>query len=326
MIRALIIDRISSLVAEGLEKHGVEVNTEILPPVGELKALLPDYDLLVMRVDPKIDRELLDAASKRVKMIAVCAAGTNHIDLEYAKQLGIHIQNAPGINYNSVAELTISKMLDVSRAVIEANQEVQQEHIWNKYKYTGHELNGHVLGLVGLGKIGSRVAELAQAFGMKVMAYDPYVDDAAMQEKGVERKESLSELCAAADYISLHTPLTKETRGMIAEREMEQMKQGAILINCARGGVVDESAAAAALDSGKLAAYSTDVLENELAGSGLGDQARLQSELFGKAGFTVSPHIGGSTREAYDRIGVFIVEKAVEFFGLQESGSGLING
>ena len=315
-MKALIIDRVSPVIAKGLQALGAEVDIKILPSVDELKEMLPEYDLLVMRVDPKIGRDILDAAAKRVKMIAVCAAGTNHIDLEYARELGIRVQNAPGINCNAVAELVISKMIDLSRFTMEANQEVQQEGIWNKYKYTGHELGGHVLGIIGLGKIGSRVAELARAFNMKVAAYDPYVDAAAMKEKGADKAETLEELCAISDYISLHTPLTGETRGMISEKEFAQMKDGAILINCARGGVVDEAAAKAALLSGKLAGVSTDVLVNELAGKGLGDNARLESELFGVRGFTASPHIGGSTHEAYDGIGEHIVGKVAEFFGL----------
>ena len=315
-MKALIIDRVSPVIAKGLQALGAEVDIKILPSVDELKEMLPEYDLLVMRVDPKIGRDILDAAAKRVKMIAVCAAGTNHIDLEYARELGIRVQNAPGINCNAVAELVISKMIDLSRFTMEANQEVQQEGIWNKYKYTGHELGGHVLGIIGLGKIGSRVAELARAFNMKVAAYDPYVDAAAMKEKGADKAETLEELCAISDYISLHTPLTGETRGMISEKEFAQMKDGAILINCARGGVVDEAAAKAALLSGKLAGFSTDVLVNELAGKGLGDNARLESELFGVRGFTASPHIGGSTHEAYDGIGEHLVGKVAEFFGL----------
>ena len=315
-MKALIIDRVSPVIAKGLQALGAEVDIKILPSVDELKEMLPEYDLLVMRVDPKIGRDILDAAAKRVKMIAVCAAGTNHIDLEYARELGIRVQNAPGINCNAVAELVISKMIDLSRFTMEANQEVQQEGIWNKYKYTGHELGGHVLGIIGLGKIGSRVAELARAFNMKVAAYDPYVDAAAMKEKGADKAETLEELCAISDYISLHTPLTGETRGMISEKEFAQMKDGAILINCARGGVVDEAAAKAALLSGKLAGFSTDVLVNELAGKGLGDNARLESELFGVRGFTASPHIGGSTHEAYEGIGEHIVGKVAEFFGL----------
>lgn len=315
-MKALIIDRVSPLVAKGLRDYGVEVDVNILPPIEQLKQMLPNYDLLVMRVDPKMDRELLDAAAKRVKMIAVCSAGTNHIDLAYARELGILVQNAPGINCNAVAELTISKLLDASRFTMEANQEVQREHIWNKYKYTGHELKGHVLGIVGFGKIGGRVAHLAQAFDMRVIAYDPYVDQTAMAAVEVEKMVSLNELCANSDYITVHTPLTNETRGMIGQAQLELVKDGTILVNCARGGIVDEAAAKAALASGKLGGLSLDVLSGELAGSGLSDNAGLNSDLFGMHGFTVSPHIGGSTHEAYDGIGQFIVDKVAAFYQL----------
>ena len=315
-MKALIIDRVSPLVESGLRKYGVEVDVNILPSVEQLKELLPNYDLLVMRVDPKMDRALLDAAAKRVKMIAVCSAGTNHIDLAYAKELGIAIQNAPGINCNAVAELTISKLLDASRFTMEANQEVQQEHIWNKYKYTGHELKGHVLGIVGFGKIGSRVAHLAQAFDMRVIAYDPYVGQDVMAAAGVEKTDTLDALCAGSDYITVHTPLTDETRGMIGADQLAKVKDGTIVVNCARGGIVDEVAAKAALASGKLGGLSLDVLSGELAGSGLGDNAGLNSDLFGMPGFTVSPHIGGSTHEAYDGIGQFIVDKVAAFYHL----------
>ena len=317
-MRALIIDRVAPLVAAALREYGVEVDIRILPGVEELKQLLPDYDLLVMRVDPKIDRELLDAAAKRVKMIAVCAVGTNHIDVDYAGELGIKIQNAPGVNYNAVAELTISKMLDLSRFTMEANREVQEEHIWNKYKYTGHELKGHVLGIVGLGKIGSRVAKLAQAFDMTVAAYDPYVGGETMQSKGVAKVEDLNELCAQADYISTHTPLTSETKGIIGKEQFACMKPGTYVINCARGGVVDEAAAREALASGKLAGLSVDVLANELAGKGLGDNAGLNSDLFGMEHFTVSPHIGGSTYEGLDALGQYAVDRIVEFYKLSK--------
>ena len=317
-MKALIIDRVSPLVASGLKEYGVEVDIQILPGVEELKRLLPNYDLLVMRVDPKIDRELLDAAAKRVKMIAVCAVGTNHIDVDYAGELGIKIQNAPGVNYNAVAELTISKMLDLSRFTMEANREVQEEHIWNKYKYTGHELKGHMLGIVGLGKIGSRVAKLAQAFDMTVAAYDPYVDGETMQSKGVAKVEDLNELCAQADYISTHTPLTSETKGIIGKEQFACMKPGTYVINCARGGVVDEAAAREALASGKLAGLSLDVLANELAGTGLGDNAGLSSDLFGMEHFTVSPHIGGSTYEGLDALGQYAVDRIVEFYKLSK--------
>ena len=315
-MKALIIDRVSPLVASGLRSYGVEVDTEILPVREQLMKLLPQYDLLVMRVDPKMDRELLDAAAERVKMIAVCSAGTNHIDLAYAEQLGITVQNAPGINCNAVAELTISKMLDLSRMTITANNEVQQEGIWNKYKYTGHELGGHVLGIVGYGKIGRRVGKLAQAFDMTTLAYDPYVTTAECAALDTELVRDLDELVGRCDYISIHTPMTPETKGMISSHQCERMKTGAIVINCARGGIVDEVAAMEALKSGKIKGFGLDVLSGELAGKGLSDNARLESPLFGQEGFIISPHIGGSTHEAYDGIGEFIVSKVAAFYSL----------
>ena len=317
-MKALIIDRVSPLVAAGLKEYGVEVDTRILPSQEELKQLLPQYDQLIMRVDPKMDKELLDAAAKRVKMIAVCSAGTNHIDLEYAKQLGIKVQNAPGLNYNAVAELTISKMLDLARMTVEANREVQEEGIWNKYKYTGHELRGHVLGIIGYGKIGKRVGELAQAFGMTTVAYDPYLDREDCAKLGTELLPELDELLKRSDYVSVHTPMTDETRNMLSDHAFSVIKPGAIVINCARGGIVDEHAALMALKSGKIAGLGLDVLSGELAGSGLSDNARLQSELFGQPGFIVTPHLGGSAHEAYDAIGAFIVERTAEFYNLKK--------
>lgn len=315
-MKALIIDRVSPIIGEGLLQSGVEVDTDILPSRERLKELLPNYDVLIMRVDPKMDREMLDAASKRVKMIAVCSAGTNHIDLPYAKSLGIVVQNAPGLNNNAVAELTISKMLDLARMTMEANREVQEEGIWNKYKYTGHELRGHTLGILGYGKIGKRVAELAQAFGMTTLAYDPYLDAESCAKLGTELVPELDELLQRSDYISIHTPLTNETRNMISTHEFEQMKPGAIVINCARGGILDEAAALKALEDKKIAGLGLDVLSDELSGGGLSDNARLKSPLLGQPGLIVTPHLGGSAQEAYDAIGTFILQRVREFFAL----------
>lgn len=315
-MKALIIDRVSPIIGEGLLQSGVEVDTDILPSRERLKELLPNYDVLIMRVDPKMDQEMLDAASKRVKMIAVCSAGTNHIDLPYAKSLGIVVQNAPGLNNNAVAELTISKMLDLARMTMEANREVQEEGIWNKYKYTGHELRGHTLGILGYGKIGKRVAELAQAFGMTTLAYDPYLDVESCARLGTELVPELDELLRRSDYISIHTPLTNETRNMISTHEFEQMKPGAIVINCARGGILDEAAALKALEDKKIAGLGLDVLSDELSGGGLSDNARLKSPLLGQPGLIVTPHLGGSAQEAYDAIGAFILQRIREFFAL----------
>lgn len=318
-MKALIIDRVSPLIEIGLKKYKFDVKIEILPTREKLKKMLPEYDLLIMRVDPRVDKELLDIASGHIKMIGVCAAGLNHIDLEYAKKCGIFIQNAPGINYNAVAELTITKMIDLSRMCIQANYEVQNKGLWNKYKYTGHELHGHRLGIIGLGHIGKRVAVLAKAFGMDVIAYDPYIPERDFLETCVSKEDSLKVLFEISDYISIHTPMNAETKGMVSKELIEIMKPDAILINCARGGLVDENAVADALKKHKIKGYGSDVLTNELTGNGLLDNAKLTSPLIGVDGFIVSPHIGGSTYEAYDQIGQFIVDNVAAFFGMKNS-------
>ncbi|WP_297862978.1 NAD(P)-dependent oxidoreductase [uncultured Acidaminococcus sp.] len=322
-MKALIIDRVSPVVKMGLESYGVKVDVNILPEREILKKLLPQYDLLVMRVDPKMDKEMLNAAANHIKMIAICSAGTNHVDMEYANKIGITIQNAPGINSNAVAELTLAKMIELSRMTVIANNEVQNEGLWDKYKYTGHELKGHLLGIIGLGHIGKRVATLAQAFGMQTIAYDPYIPDSDFREVNTGKTENLYQICKECDYISVHTPLNKETRGIISKELVEIMKPSAILINCARGGLVDENAIYDALKNKKIAGYGADVLANELAGKGLLDNAKVSSPLFGLNNFIITPHVGGSTHEAYDHIGEYIVHKVVEFYGLKNTNSNI---
>lgn len=316
-MKAVIVDHVSPVIEKNLKEYGVEVDVRPLPGREGLKEILPQYDILIMRVDPKMDREMLDAAAGSIKMICVCSAGTNHIDLAYAKELGIPVQNAPGINSNAVAELTISKMLDLSRMNVEANNEVQMEGIFNKYKYTGHELKGHVLGIIGFGKIGKRVGKLARAFDMTTIAYDPYLEDEVFKAEDTARCTALQDLLEKADYVTVHTPITPETKNMIKAAEFAKMKDGAIVINCARGGIINEDDALAALKEGKIAGLGLDVLSSEIAGKDLnGDTARLQSPLFGQKGFIISPHTGGSTHEAYDGIGEYITSKIVERFGL----------
>lgn len=318
-MKVLIIDRVSPVITARLKEYGVEVDTKILPSREELKALLPDYDVLLMRVDPKMDREMIDAMPEKMKLLCVNSAGTNHIDMQYARERGITVQNAPGKNANAVAELTISKMLDLSRMTVEANEEVQKQGVWNKYKYTGHELKGHTLGIVGFGHIGKRVGELAQAFGMTVIAYDPYIDKEDALSRGMELLEDLDELVRRSDYLTVHTPMTPETKGMIGEKQFEEMKDGAIVINCARGGIINEEAALKALQSGKIAGLGFDVLADELGTKGFSsDDAILSSPLFGQKGFIITPHLGGSAYEAYDAIGNFLVDKIVEYYHLSK--------
>ncbi|GHV40951.1 3-phosphoglycerate dehydrogenase [Synergistales bacterium] len=309
-MKAVIIDKVSTLIGPALEKRGIHVDYKMLPTKQELIELLPDYELLIMRVDPKIDKEILDAG-KKLKAIAVCSVGTNHVDLEYASKKGIPVFNAPGANSNAVAELTISKMLDLSRMTIGADYESRVGRLWNKYNWIGTELKNKTVGIIGFGRIGSRVCELALAFGMRVLANDIKVSNEEITARGAI-PVSKEELFKESDFVTVHTPLTPETKNMISKDQIALIKEGAYLINTARGGILDEAAAYDALKAGKLRGVSIDVLSAELAGEGLTENAKLESVLYESDCVLVSPHIGGGTIDAYDAIGEVILAKLAE--------------
>ncbi len=313
-MKALIIDQVSSHIQEFLQSKGADVDYVFLPSHDELRDIICKYDLLVMRVDPKIDREILDAAVN-LKAVTVAAVGTNHVDLEYAKQKGIMVTNAPGMNSNTVAELTMSKMLDLARNSIPANNMVKMNHRWNKYVWMGIELQNKTLGIIGCGKIGSRVAHFAQAFDMNVIAYDPYLSAEEIASKGVKKVE-FEELIRTSDVISLHAPLTNETRGMISAREFEMMKDGVIVLNMARGGMLDEKSAYDALKSKKVRGIGVDVMEAELSGAAMKGESIVNSPLFQFDNFIVSPHIGGGgTIDGLDILGECVINRICEIFG-----------
>ena len=310
-MKALIIDGVPSIITDTLSKCGVETEVKIMPGVDYLKEHIGDVNLLVMRVVPSIDKELLDLAHN-LKMIAVCSVGTTHIDLAYAKEKGIEVINAPGASANAVAELAISKMLDLSRCVLAAHREVVEQRIWEKYHFRGHELKGKSLGLLGYGRIGQRVAEIARVIGMEILAYDPYLSKEQCAERGALKME-FDEILCHADVIAIHLPLTPETDNLISYDEIARMRDGAIIINMSRGGILDEAAAAQGLQSGKLDGVGVDVIKGELADLSGGDV--LYSPLFEVEGnYLVSPHVGAQTYEAQEGIGELISEKIVEFF------------
>lgn len=313
MLNCLIIGVVHPLIAEELGKV-MNVTGHQFPTQEELKEMIVDQDVLIMRVDPKIDQGVLDAA-KKLKMIGVCAVGLNHIDMEYAKAKGVQVFNAPGMNGNAVAELTISKMLDISRGTMQANYDVKMHKQWDKNKFVGRELRGRTLGILGFGRIGQRVGELARAFGMTVVAYDPYLP-AEVFEQQHAKSVSVEELCAVSDYITIHLPLTEETRNMFNADSFARMKPDAVLLNMSRGNIVNEQDAYEALVSGRLGGYATDVMSEELVGSGIIEGIDFDSPLFGCENFIVSPHIGAQTTDASRAIGQYIVDKVKSVFQL----------
>lgn len=312
-MKCLIIDRVHELIGQELSKY-MTVDTKLLPSTAELAQIIPDYDVLIMRVDPKITKEVIDAA-KNLKVIGVCSVGLNHIDMDAAKAAGIQVFNAPGMNANAVAELTISKMLDMSRHVVPAHLDVTKNHEWDKYKFVGRELRGRTLGIMGFGRIGRRVGELARAFKMNVVAYDPFLKPEDF-EKEHAKGVSTEELLKVSDYITIHVPLTKDTKDLISAKSIPDMKNDCIVLNMSRGGIVNEHDIYEALQKGEIGGYATDVMENELAGGIPGDNSFV-SPLFDCDNFLVSPHLGAQSVDASYDIGVLITSKVKEALNLK---------
>ncbi|MGI6128736.1 MAG: D-2-hydroxyacid dehydrogenase [bacterium] len=303
-MRGLIVDKLHPVVEEILGKH-MSLDYKIFVSKEELVQVIGKYEVLIMRVDPVINRNILDHASKLL-VIGVGSAGLNHIDMEYARTKGIRIVNAPAMNAESVAELTMGRIIDLMRHVPQANYNLKKKGIWDKYRYLGHELQGKTLGLVALGRIGARVAELASAFGMNILAFDPFLSHEQVAERGA-KPVTLEELFCQSDVISLHAPLTEATRHMINRDALSKMKQGSYLLNMARGELVDEEALYEALKEGKLAGAGGDVMEKEPC---------TISPLYELDNFIITPHIGAQTEEAQYRAGKHMSERVLKALGM----------
>lgn len=306
-MKALIIDVVHSAIGEELGKY-MQVDTKLLPTSEELAQLIPDYDVLIMRVDPKITKDVIDAA-KNLKVIGVCSVGLNHVDMEAAKAAGIQVFNAPGLNGNAVAELTLCKLLEMSRHTIPACNDVKVNKQWDKYKFVGRELRGKTLGVLGFGRIGQRVGELARAFKMNVVAYDPFLP-AEVFEQQQAKSMTIDEVLKVSDYVTIHMPLTDETRDLFNAKSIAEMKDDAVVLNMARGGIVNEKDMYEALKAGKIGGYATDVMENELGG--LTEGAGFDSPLFECDNFIVTPHLGAQSVDASYDIGQHIIAKVKE--------------
>ena len=310
-MKGLVIDVVSGEIAIELGKYmEVKVSEKLPPSKAELIEQIADVDVLIMRVDPKIDREVIDAA-KALKVIGVCSVGLNHVDTKYCEEKGIKVFNAPGLNGNAVAELTISKMLDISRGTMVANHDVKVLKQWDKYKFNGRELRNKTLGVLGFGRIGQRVGEIARVFGMKVVAYDPYLP-AHVFEQQEATSMSIADLCAVADFVTIHMPLNEETKNLFNAESISKMKNDAVVLNMARGGIVNEKDMYEALVAGKIGGYATDVMENEVAGDGLTADASFASPLFDLPNFIVTPHLGAQSVDASIAIGKHIIAKVKE--------------
>lgn len=319
-MKCLIIDAVHESITEELGKYmqvdnlytaEMEGKAANAPLTSEqLKNVIGDYDVLIMRVDPAITEEVLDAA-KNLKVIGVCSVGLNHINMDCAKAKGIQVFNAPGLNANAVAELTLSKMLDMSRHTMPANVDVKVNHQWDKYKFVGRELRGRTLGILGFGRIGQLVAGLAHAFKMNIVAYDPFLPDEKFGENNATKMETIEDLLKVADYVTIHMPLLPTTKNLINAKSIATMKPDCIVLNMARGGIVNEQDMYEALKAGKIGGYATDVMVDELS-----EGADFNSPLFECDNFIVSPHLGAQTVDASRDIGAHIIAKVKEALSL----------
>ena len=290
MVRVLLADPIEESGRAMFEAAGAEVHQLSDDERDRLPELLADFDALVVRSRTKVTAELL-RAGRRLKVVGRAGIGVDNVDIDAATELGILVVNAPTANMISATEHTFALMLALARNVPAANASVKAAE-WRRKDFLGTELQGKTLGVVGFGRIGQAVAARARAFDMEIIAYDPFLDAAVANRLGAELL-SLDELLPRADFITLHTPLTHETRNLIDAERVAQIKAGARLVNCGRGGVVDEAALLAALDDGRLAGVALDVFAEEPPS----DWALAQHPQV-----IVTPHIGAQTQEAQERV------------------------
>jgi len=296
-----ISDPIAQAGVEYLKNEGFEVVDLTSIPKEELVKYVGDLDALIVRSATKVRKDMIDAA-KNLKVIGRAGVGLDNIDVEYAKSNGIKVLNTPGATSISVAELTIGLILAVMRKIAYADRETRAGN-WPKKKCKGIEMYGKTLGIIGIGRIGKEVAKRAKVFGMKVLYYDVYrPDEATERELGVEYRD-LDTLISESDVITLHVPLLPETKHLINAERIAKMKDGAIIINAARGGIVDEEALYEALKSGKLYGAALDVYENE---------PLKESKLFELDNVVLTPHIGAQAKEGQTRAGIEIAQKVAE--------------
>ncbi len=300
------------LVADNLAPEGIEVLREhedcevTVPENIDAEALLkviPDYDALIVRSRTKVTAEVI-AAAGRLKVIGRAGVGVDNVDVPEATRRGIIVLNAPEGNMLSTCELTMGMMLALARNIPQAAASIRAGK-WEKKRYAGHELHGKVLGIIGLGRIGSEVARRAAAFGMIVIAADPYCTP-EMARRVEVRLVEFDDLLGAADFITIHSPLTDETRGLIGSEQFGRMKDSVYLVNCARGGIVDEAALQAALQSGKVAGCALDVFETEPPG----DSPLLQLDRV-----IATPHLGASTAEAQAGVACEVARRVLDALG-----------
>jgi len=301
-MKVLITDKINDSAGKIISDTA---DVDFLPTMteDELIKKIPEYDALMVRSQTKVTSKIIEAG-KNLKIIGRAGVGVDNIDLESATQNGIIVVNSPDGNTMAAAEHTIALMLAMSRNVAAAAQSTK-EGKWERSKFTGCELFGKTLGIIGLGKIGTHVAEVALALGMKLSVYDPYTSREIVEKLGGEYIEKLDDFWGKCDFITVHVPKTKDTLNMINKTSMNKMKKGVRLVNCARGGIINESDLKDAIESGQVAAAAIDVYENE-------PNIEQCPLIHTNGNIVLTPHLGASTKEAQLNVAIDVAKQIKE--------------
>src|SRR3954470_5927434 len=295
----LVADPISSRGIDELKRDGaLEVIVRTPTSEADLVSIIGDFDGIVVRSETKITAAVLQAASK-LRVVGRAGVGVDNVDVETATRRGVIVMNAPGGNTISTAEHAFSLLLCAARKLPQAHATVQNGQ-WNRKEFQGVELYNKSLGIVGMGRIGSELSRRAIAFGMRVLAFDPYLAATRARALQVELVDELDDLLANSDFVTLHTPLTPETHHLLDAPRLARMKRGVRIINCARGGLIDEAALHDALESGHVAAAALDVFETE--------PLPADSRLREVPNLVLTPHLGASTAEAQESVGIEIAQ------------------
>ncbi|RMF46030.1 MAG: phosphoglycerate dehydrogenase [Deltaproteobacteria bacterium] len=304
-MKVIVTDEVSESGLQLLEEDPrVQVDVRLGLSAQQLREVIGDYDAIITRSGTQVDRPLLEAASN-LKIVARAGVGIDNVDVEAASQHGIIVVNAPFGNTNSAAEHTMAILLSLCRNVTVANASLKGGE-WKRAPFTGHELKGKTLGVIGLGKVGGRVALRARAFEMDVVVYDPYISEKRAEDHGTRLVE-LDDLLRLSDVITVHTPLNDETRGMIGPEQFERMKQGVIIVNCARGGIYDEAATLEALESGRVIGAAFDVWSEEPP------KGEIVKKLIGHPNMVVTPHLGANTFEAQKNVAIDVCREILNY-------------
>jgi D-3-phosphoglycerate dehydrogenase len=296
-MKVLVCDKTEKECIEQMRAAGLTVDTNFEITPEDLMTVALAYDVLVVRSRTKVRQPLIDVCSN-LKLIVRGGVGLDTIDVDHARSKGITVKNTPLASSDSVAELAIGYMFMLARSLYKASATMKDEK-WEKKAFEGDEIGGKTLGLIGVGNIGKATARRASVLGMKVVAYDPYV-----KELAEAKLVSLDELLDQADYISLHLPKTKESANMIGAEQFAKMKAGVRIVNCARGGIINEDALYEALTSGKVAAAALDVFAEE---------PPTNWKLLKLENLIGSPHIGAATKEAQARVGAEVAQIVIDF-------------